>query len=804
MPSSSSLQPPPPVVTNTTTSTTTTTATAAATTTITSISESRTDRKQQREIQEARQAGTIAPATDVVTGQMINPHNPEFLTKRPWYLGSNNSNSNNNNQQYDALEAPSLQHQTDQRPDHEKQTLSLTQAEELLQRQRSQQWQQQKSARFVVGQWVEALKRNKAPYRICQILQVHGGTSSAASTSTKTQVVDVQYEDGTIETKIPVRKDAPNPRVRATATGKRCRLDPHPTTAHHNTETTTTTTGSGGYKESFVSKRDQYHGYDRDTHNSIVVRKFEQKVAIRRNVREQQQQAAVAVAAAAAQQKGATSHTATTTTAATNDIDHEERTDPAVSDADSDSDYNDSDVEGSDHDGNNHNNHKKRHHHNDSSDDEFVQRDEDDKVLTTRLARQGGVGGAQMKVTARNLRIREDRAKYLLNLDPNSAYYDPKSRSMRDDPHPNRIPGQETDYSGDNFIRISGDAVALAQQQLFAWDAARQVDEIGTAAVGGELLHPQANPSQVELLQKQFQGQANELQVQAKRAILNKYGGAEYLDGRDGLASAVVAAVDSKPGTNNHDTNTIHHNVVGIPVPAATNIDRQLRFGVSTKAEEYSRDGQILSAPLSNKKRKALESKYEENVYINGHTTVWGSYFHKGAFTWGYSDDHSLLKHSYCTGRNGRVANDEAHSLQYGTGLAGSAILAQVRQMLPPKNVVMTANTNNNSLHQGSRSKLYGEVDPSIRLDDGKVQEALLQLQRKAPPSRDNDDDEKDFREHRHATTTKRQKKYNSIHAEEEMTPEMMEAYRIHKMNRTDDPMAKISHPNELLERDYQ
>ena len=64
-----------------------------------------------------------------------------------------------------------------------------------------------------------------------------------------------------------------------------------------------------------------------------------------------------------------------------------------------------------------------------------------------------------MKVTARNLRIREDTAKYLRNLDPNSAYYDPKSRSMRDNPHPEIAPDQ-TDFAGDNFARMSGDAVA--------------------------------------------------------------------------------------------------------------------------------------------------------------------------------------------------------------------------------------------------------------------------------------------------------------------------------------------------------
>ena len=34
-------------------------------------------------------------------------------------------------------------------------------------------------------------------------------------------------------------------------------------------------------------------------------------------------------------------------------------------------------------------------------------------------------GGASGSV--RNLRIREDTAKYLLNLDPESAYYDPKA-----------------------------------------------------------------------------------------------------------------------------------------------------------------------------------------------------------------------------------------------------------------------------------------------------------------------------------------------------------------------------------------
>ena len=43
----------------------------------------------------------------------------------------------------------------------------------------------------------------------------------------------------------------------------------------------------------------------------------------------------------------------------------------------------------------------------------------------------------------RNLRIREDTAKYLLNLDVNSAYYDPKPRSMREDPLPDADPNDK-------------------------------------------------------------------------------------------------------------------------------------------------------------------------------------------------------------------------------------------------------------------------------------------------------------------------------------------------------------------------
>lgn len=53
------------------------------------------------------------------------------------------------------------------------------------------------------------------------------------------------------------------------------------------------------------------------------------------------------------------------------------------------------------------------------------------------------------------MRIREDTAKYLYNLNENAPYYDPKSRSMRENPFAN-MPGKEKEaakFSGENFIR---------------------------------------------------------------------------------------------------------------------------------------------------------------------------------------------------------------------------------------------------------------------------------------------------------------------------------------------------------------
>jgi pre-mRNA-processing factor SLU7 len=62
------------------------------------------------------------------------------------------------------------------------------------------------------------------------------------------------------------------------------------------------------------------------------------------------------------------------------------------------------------------------------------ERDEDIYAEDASAPGQSVDMDSRTRITVRNLRIREDTAKYLYNLDPNAPYYDPKSRSMRENP----------------------------------------------------------------------------------------------------------------------------------------------------------------------------------------------------------------------------------------------------------------------------------------------------------------------------------------------------------------------------------
>ncbi|XP_013420500.1 pre-mRNA-splicing factor SLU7 [Lingula anatina] len=231
--------------------------------------------------------------------------------------------------------------------------------------------------------------------------------------------------------------------------------------------------------------------------------------------------------------------------------------------------------------------------------------DEDEDKYADDVDMPGQKFETKQRITVRNLRIREDTAKYLHNLDPNSAYYDPKTRSMRENPFKGTSKeAQEHLFAGDNFVRYSGDATNMAKNQMFAWDAYER----------GADVHLQANPTQLELLHKEFDKKKDEFKSDVNDSILDKYGGKEHLE--------------APP--------------------------KQMLLAQTEEYVEYSRHGTVIKG----REKAIVRSIWEEDVYINNHTSVWGSFWKEGR--WGFKCCYSFIKESYCTGEAGKLAAESS------------------------------------------------------------------------------------------------------------------------------------------------
>ena len=225
----------------------------------------------------------------------------------------------------------------------------------------------------------------------------------------------------------------------------------------------------------------------------------------------------------------------------------------------------------------------------------------------TKYAEESDMGRQQSTAT-RNLRIREDTAKYLLNLDLDSAKYDPKTRSMLD-------MGATQDSAAalvaeDNFMRASGDAAEFERAQQYAWESQERGDK--------NRQHLQANPTSGEYFRRKEKEEAEAKREAHRQLLLEKYGGSEH----------------SHPLSNAALTENEHF-------------------------VEYDESGGIKGAP-----KVIAKSKYKEDVLINNHTSVWGSWW--SDFKWGYQCCHSTVKNSYCTGEEGKKAFEEAKHMATG------------------------------------------------------------------------------------------------------------------------------------------
>jgi len=199
----------------------------------------------------------------------------------------------------------------------------------------------------------------------------------------------------------------------------------------------------------------------------------------------------------------------------------------------------------------------------------------------------------KLRTTTRNLRIREDTAKYLLNLDVNSAFYDPKSRSMRQNPLAHLKDEDQGAFKGDNYVRHAGDTKKLAELTVFAWDAYKH----------GEKIHDFAQPTQAAQMHNIFKKRSDNLKDTQQKELLEKYGGEEHLEA-----------------------------------------PREIIFSQEENYVEYSRDGRVLKG----RERAYEKSKYEEDVMVGNHTSIWGSYFDVQSGRFGYKCCRQLLRNSYC------------------------------------------------------------------------------------------------------------------------------------------------------------
>lgn len=77
-----------------------------------------------------------------------------------------------------------------------------------------------------------------------------------------------------------------------------------------------------------------------------------------------------------------------------------------------------------------------------------------------------GMKDDRTRTTTMNLRIREDTAKYLFNLDVNSAFYDPKTRSMRDNPLKHCKGAEQFIYRGDNAMRNTEETECVRKMEV--------------------------------------------------------------------------------------------------------------------------------------------------------------------------------------------------------------------------------------------------------------------------------------------------------------------------------------------------
>ncbi|EXJ81894.1 hypothetical protein A1O1_07959 [Capronia coronata CBS 617.96] len=340
--------------------------------------------------------------------------------------------------------------------------------------------------------------------------------------------------------------------------------------------------------------------------------------------------------------------------------------------------------------------------------------------------------GRSQPTSTRQLRLREDTANYLRNLDLDSAKYNPKTRTM--DTTALKEAGEMDAEEG--FIRSSDEAAEFERAQRYAWET----QEAAAAKAGTKKLHLQANPTEGEILRKKQAQEAAEKKAAARKALLERYGGDEFLK-QD-------------------------------PMKKARQVFENERY------VEYDESGRV-----KGEARQIARSKYTEDVLVNNHTSVWGSWWRD--FTWGYACCHSTVKNSYCTGESGRVAFEEAQGLRTGQALLLEDDKSQDKETdLTRRKVV----ADEDSKAQSRIEAVVGDEKERLRLEQtGDAREA------------DGHHGTTEAGSNAATTATAHAKKRTLQELQSGISEEELESYKRNRVA-ADDPMAALLGKDELVE----
>lgn len=193
------------------------------------------------------------------------------------------------------------------------------------------------------------------------------------------------------------------------------------------------------------------------------------------------------------------------------------------------------------------------------------------------------------KQTVRNLRIREDTAKYLRNLDIDSSYYDPKTRVMRENPYKDTSIPRIDNYKGDVELRSKGDVEELQRVEQFTKNITLYGDEINLFS----------SPTLTEEKYREFLKKKQITTALRQNELDKNYG--------------------------------IIENVSTLPASVI--------FNQTDDDKILLKDSLQYNIP---------SSKYVENQLELNHTKIWGSYYDIEKRSWGYGCCYSLMRNSYC------------------------------------------------------------------------------------------------------------------------------------------------------------